>query len=98
MRPQFFLPLVALVACPAVADPQFINPPKFVQTDDFSTNEVLVEGETQIIQWAGVTNPNNYRISVAMWQLNGTNVLPPGYHEYAVGMPMVHFISLVHTA
>jgi hypothetical protein len=96
MRPQFFLPLLALVACPAVADPHFINPPKFGPTDDFSTNQVLVEGETQIIQWAGVTNPNNYRISVAMWQLNGTKYF--GYYEYAVGMSMVHFISLVHTA
>jgi hypothetical protein len=95
MRPQFFLPLLALVACPAVADPHFLNPPQFVATDDFSTNTVMVVGEWEDIQWADVTNPNNSRISVAMWQLIGTE--PFGDKEYIIRMPTVHFISFVHT-
>jgi hypothetical protein len=95
MRAQFFLPLLALVACPAVADVHFVNPPAFVATDDFSTNTVMVEGEYEDIQWADVTNPNNSRISVTMWQLNGTEFF--GAPEYVIRMPTVHFISFVHT-
>lgn len=82
MRAQFFLPLLALVACLAVADVHFVNPPAFVATDDFSTNIVMVEGEYEDIQWADVTNPNNSRISVTMWQLNGTEFF--GAPEYVI--------------
>ncbi|KAH8775188.1 hypothetical protein BGZ57DRAFT_982118 [Hyaloscypha finlandica] len=83
MRPQFFLPLLALVACyRSPESPYFINPPPFVTTNDFSTNIVLLQGDFQIVQWAGVTNPNKSRISVAMSQLDGTVVF--GDLEYPV--------------
>jgi hypothetical protein len=51
----------------------------------------MVEGEWEVIQWADVTNPNNSRISVTMWQLNGTIFF--GVPEYVIRMPTVHFIS-----
>jgi hypothetical protein len=80
MRPRFILSLLALVTRPAISDVAFIYPPAFVETTDFSSNIVMVEGEFKVIQWTDVSNPNNARISVTMFQLNGTQFI--GDSEY----------------
>jgi len=72
MRLRFFFSLLALVARPAVSEVAFVYPPAFVPTTDFSSNIVMVEGDFKVIQWTNVSNPNNARISVTMFQLNGT--------------------------
>lgn len=95
MRPRFFLPILALVACHAVADVNFVYPPAFAAVGDFSTNIVMVEGDFKIIEWEDLTNLNNSLVSVTMWQLNGTVFF--GDAEYITRMSIVYFISLVYT-
>jgi hypothetical protein len=88
MRPRSFLFLLALVARPVISQPYFVYPPAFVATTDFSQNIVMVEGDYKVVQWANVSNPNNYRISVTMFQLNGTQFLPGD--EYIIRTPILH--------
>ncbi|KAH8589031.1 hypothetical protein B0O99DRAFT_692908 [Bisporella sp. PMI_857] len=80
MRPRFFFSLLALLARPAISDVAFIYPPAFESTTNFSSNIVMVEGEFKVIQWMDVPNPSNARISVTMFQLNGTQFF--GNAEY----------------
>ena len=72
MRLRLFLSPLVLIARLVVSDVAFVYPPPFVSTTDFSSNIVMVEGEFKVIQWTNVSNPNNDRISVTMFQLNGT--------------------------
>jgi hypothetical protein len=88
MRPRSFLFLLSLVAPPVVAQPYFVYPPAFVSTTDFSQNIVMVQGDFKVVQWTNVSNPNNYRISVTMFQLNGTHFF--GDAEYVIRTSTLH--------
>lgn len=91
MRLQFFLSLFALVARPAMSAVAFVYPPAFVSTTDFGSNIVMVEGDFKIIQWTNVSNPNNARISVTIFQLNGTHFF--GSAEYVTRTSTLHSMS-----
>ena len=88
MRPRSFLFLLALVARPVISQPYFVYPPAFVSTTDFSQNIVMVEGDFKVVQWADVSNPDNYRISVTMFQLKGTQFF--GGAEYIIRTSTLH--------
>lgn len=91
---QFSFPLLVLVGRLVAAQVNFIYPPPFVATNNFSTNIVMVEGDFKVVQWANVTNPNNSRISVTMFQLNGTQFF--GNPEYVIRMSPVLLISFIY--
>ena len=91
MRLRFFLSLLALVARPAVSDVTFTYPPGSESTTDFSSNIVMVEGDFKLIQWANLSNPNNARISVTMFQLNGTQFF--GDSEYVTRTSTLHSMA-----
>ncbi|KAL9616961.1 MAG: hypothetical protein Q9160_008231 [Pyrenula sp. 1 TL-2023] len=42
----------------------------------------MTEGDFKVIQWKNVDNPNDNRISVTVWQLNGTQFI--GDSEYVI--------------
>ena len=83
MRAEYFVYLwwAIFVRC-ALSDPVFVYPPAFEDTTDFSTNIVMQEGDFKVIQWKDVDNPNDQRISVTVWQLNGTHFI--GSSEYVI--------------
>lgn len=86
--------LVALLASFAAAqtDSQgavFINPPQNgleanENTSNFTENLVLEQGEVFIVQWFNVTNPNNNRLSLLLWQVD-TDQVTLGTQEYPAG-------------
>lgn len=66
---------------------EFINPPPFAATTDFSLNTIYVEGSLLNIQWTPGPEGNN--TSLTLFQLNGTQFLEP--FEYLTRM----FMSLL---
>ncbi|KAL9115490.1 MAG: hypothetical protein Q9227_000811 [Pyrenula ochraceoflavens] len=82
MHFEYFLCLWALFARLALSDPSFTYPPAFEETTDFSSNIVMREGDFKVIQWQDVDNPDQARISITMFQLNGTQFI--GDSEYVI--------------
>ncbi|KAF8849079.1 hypothetical protein BDZ45DRAFT_697860 [Acephala macrosclerotiorum] len=64
-----------LSLCTAVLGMEFVNPPPFAATTDFSLNTIYVEGSILDIEWTAGPAGNN--TSLTLWQLNGTQYLQP---------------------
>lgn len=71
--PEFILALECLPI--GVYSLEFINPPPFAATTDFSLNTIYVEGSILNIEWTAGPAGNN--TSLTLWQLNGTQYLQP---------------------
>jgi hypothetical protein len=80
----------------AVLSVEFINPPPFVETTDFSLNTIYVEGSNLNIQWTAGPPENN--TSLTLFQLNGTQFLQPFEYLTRTLIPSVLlYISLCDT-
>ena len=79
MRP----PLVVFVLrfFTVVLSVEFINPPPFTATTDFSLNTIYPLGSTLDILWTAA--PEDINMSLTLSQLNGTQFLSP--FEYLLG-------------
>ncbi|KAH8668681.1 hypothetical protein BX600DRAFT_460508 [Xylariales sp. PMI_506] len=73
----------------------FINPPPFGAPGDFSQDTIYAEGSTVIIQWtAGIANKP---ISVALFQLNGSEPLYPFEYIIESAINITSFTWIVAT-
>lgn len=71
------------IALSASESGSFDFPGPFVQTSDYSSNLVLTVGDPKVVLW-NMSNPNNKRVAVTLWQLNSSTAAFIGGPEYII--------------